>query len=112
MGDARGRDVPALPAGPRRAVRKVDVLAVEAEALVEPAELVQHGAPKQQEGAEHPVRLDRLVRLVAVEVRLRREDAAQWSPPDDRPGHGREAPARRLSRSIAIQELRRDDARP
>src|SRR3954468_12272198 len=47
----RLRDVPALPAGARRAVLQVDVLAVEAEALVEPAELLEHLAPQEQEGA-------------------------------------------------------------
>src|SRR3954453_21812207 len=56
--DDRGRHVPALPARPCGAVGEVDVLAVEAEALVEAAELVEHRAAQKQEAAEHPVRLD------------------------------------------------------
>ena len=51
------RDEPALPAGLPGPVAEVDVLAVEAEAFVEAAELVEHLAAQEEERAEHPVRL-------------------------------------------------------
>jgi hypothetical protein len=53
------RHVPALPARLRRSVPEVDV-AVEPKALVEAAELFEHLAAQEQEGAEHPVGRDRL----------------------------------------------------
>jgi hypothetical protein len=67
--DGRARDVPPVPARLRGAITQVDVLAVEAEALVEAAELLEHRATEQQEAAEHPVGLDGLRRpLVQVVV--------------------------------------------
>ncbi len=94
----RGGHVPALPTGLRRSVAELDVLAVEPEALVEATELLQHLAPEQKEGAEHPVRLHRLgwvlveqvVRALALE-RARR--VAERRPSDERACHGREAAA-------------------
>src|SRR3954464_4722264 len=75
----RAGDVPALPAGLRRAVLQVDVLAVEAERGIESAELVEHRPAQEQEAAEHPVDLHGLVRqrLVEVEVAALRDDAPE-----------------------------------
>jgi hypothetical protein len=56
------------PSPPGGAVAEVDVLAVEAEALVEVAELLEHLAPQQEECREHPVGLDRLRRAVVEQV--------------------------------------------
>src|SRR4029079_7601712 len=66
--DDRLRDVPALPAGFRRAVAEVDVLSVEPVARVEAAELVEHLPPEEEEGREHPVGLRRLRGPVLEEV--------------------------------------------
>ena len=44
--------MPALPAALRGSVGEIDVLAIEAEALVEAAELVEHLPAQEQEGAE------------------------------------------------------------
>ena len=87
--DDGGRHVPALPARVRGAVAEVDVLAVEAEARVEAAELVEHRAAQEQEGAEHPVGLDRLGRaLVEVVVRalalVAADELAQRRAADER----------------------------
>src|ERR1700742_302898 len=65
--DDGSRDVPARPARAPCAVTEVDVLAVEEEALVEAAELVEQSTAQHQEAAEHPVGLDRLGRAL-VEV--------------------------------------------
>src|SRR5204862_1252873 len=83
--DDRRRDVPPLPAGLPGSVAEVDVLAVEAEALVEAAELVEHRAAEHEERAEHPVGLDRLGGpLVEEVVRGRRlGDAAERRPADE-----------------------------
>src|SRR5690349_9058074 len=74
--DDGGRDVPPLPPGLHRAVLKIDVLAVEAEALVEAAELLEHRPAHEQEPAEHPIRLNGLAGrgLVEVEVPALRDD--------------------------------------
>ena len=115
--DGRLRDVPALPAGLRGPVAEVDVLAVEAEALVEAAELVEHLAAQEEEGGEHPVGLDRLGRPVLEQVvvelpGLRAEDRAQRRPPDDRAADRREAAARGLPAAVREEQLRADHARP
>ena len=68
MVDDRRGHVPALPAGLRRAVVEVDVLAVHPEARVPAADLVEHRAAQQQERAEHPVRLHRLGRALVEQV--------------------------------------------
>ena len=97
--DDRRRHVPALPAGLHGAVLKVDVLAVEAKALVEPAELLEHRAAQHQEAAEHPVGRHRRLgrRLVeVVVVALPRIDEPKRRAPHDRPEHGREPPPRGL----------------
>src|SRR3712207_5369274 len=64
----RSRHVPALPARLRRPVAEVDVLPVEPEALVEPAEVLEHFAPEEEERAKHPVCLHRLARPLVEEV--------------------------------------------
>src|ERR1044072_5149949 len=84
----RGRDVPALPASLRGAVAEVDVLAVEAEAGVEAAQLVEHRAAQQDEAAEEPVRLRGLRRILAEVIvralaRERRQQTAQRRPADE-----------------------------
>jgi hypothetical protein len=86
----RGGDVPALPASRRSPVGEVDVLAVEAEAFVEAAELVEHLAAEQQERAEHPVGFDRIGGPVVVEVPLGVQPAAKRRSAHDRPAHRRE----------------------
>ena len=107
----RGRDVPALPAGLRGPVAQVDVLAVEAEALVEAAQLVQHLAAQEQEGAQHPVGFDRLGRLVRRRSAARRSrTAAERRAPDDRPRDGREAAPGGLPRPVRVEERRPGDA--
>src|SRR6476659_8112651 len=55
-------NVPAFPTRFRGSVTEVDVLAVEPEAGIEPAELVDHLAAKEQERGEHPVSVNRLGR--------------------------------------------------
>src|SRR3954467_12378125 len=57
------RHVPPLPPGTQRAVLQGDVLAVQAEALVEPAELLEHRPPQEQEAAPHPIGPHPLLRL-------------------------------------------------
>src|SRR5918999_3105217 len=115
MLDDRRWDVPALPTGLRGAVAEVDVFAVQAEALVEAAQLVEHRAAEHQEPAEHPVRLDRLVRLLVEQVvgalaAPRRKEQAQRRAAYERPEHGREAPSRRLPRAVGVAHLRSGDA--
>src|SRR6266536_4897305 len=66
--DHGSRDVPALPACLRRAVTELDVLAVEAEALVEAPELVKPLATEKEERAQHPVCGDRLARALVQQV--------------------------------------------
>src|SRR4051812_36735892 len=65
-----GGHIPALPARLRRAVRDIDVFAVEPEAGVEPAELLEHRAAQEHETTEQPVRLHRLLRLLPEVVVL------------------------------------------
>ena len=83
----RGRDVPALPAGQHRAVLRGRCPRRRGGTLVEAAELVEHRPAQEQEAAEHPVGLDRLVRarLVEMEVVALVHELAQRRPPDDRP---------------------------
>src|SRR6266545_851182 len=97
--DGRG-DVPTLPPRPRRAITQVDVLAVEAKAGVEAADLVEHVAAEENEPAEQPVRLHR-PRDVLAEVVVRTL-AFQWTQhapkrcaAAERSAHGREAATRR-----------------
>src|SRR5256886_15628696 len=66
----RAGHVPALPAGLARAVREVDVVAVETEAFVEAAELVEHLAAEEEEAAEQPVRRSRLPGVLVQEGAL------------------------------------------
>ena len=106
--------VPALPAGLGGPVAEVDVLAVEAEALVEPAELVEHLAAQKQERGEHPVGLDRLGRALVEQVvvdlaRLRAQGLPERRSPDDRAADGRESAARRLPACRRGTQLRADD---
>src|SRR5437773_7697840 len=97
MVDRHGlRDVPPLPAGLAGAVGEVDLLAVEVVALVEAAELLEQLAAEEEEGAEQPVGLDRLGRVLVEEVvaalaLLRLQHAPERGPADDRSAHGREA---------------------
>src|SRR3954451_13195447 len=65
-----GRHVPALPARLRSSVGEIDVFAVEPEAGVEAAEVLEHRATQEHKAAEKPVRRHRLVRLVAEVVVL------------------------------------------
>ncbi len=107
--------VPALPAGAGGAVAEVDVLAVEAEALVEAAELLEHRAAQEQEAAEHPVGLDRLGRplvevVVAALVLVRVDEEPQRRAADERAADGREAAPRRLPRAVRVAHLRAGDA--
>src|SRR6266545_1712112 len=111
----RLRYVPALPAGLRHPVTQLDVLAVQPEAFVEAAELVERGPPKEEESAEHPVGLDRLGRALVEEIvptlpALRAKEPPQRGPAHQRPGYRREAAARRLPRSIGVAKLRTRDA--
>src|SRR5215203_5313692 len=62
------RNVPALPTSLRGPVGEVDVLAIQPEAFVEAAELVERFAAQEQEGAEHPVDLRRLLRRLVEDV--------------------------------------------
>jgi hypothetical protein len=114
VGDDGVGHVPALPAGLRGAVAEVDVLAVEAEAGVEAAELVQQLPSQEQERAEHPVRLHRLrrelVELVVLDLaRLRAQDLPERRPAHDGASDRREPAARRLACSIRILQLRPED---
>src|SRR5437773_6806205 len=115
MPNGRLGDVPALPAGPRRAVTEIDVLSVEAVTLVEAAQLVEHVAPQEEERGEHPVGLDRLGRPLVEQVVvplpcLRMEERTEGSPPDDRAADRREAAARRLPAAVRELEPRPDPA--
>src|SRR5690349_17832807 len=98
--DGRLRHVPAFPAGLSGAVAEVDVLAVETEAVVEPAQLVEHLSAQEQERREHPVGLNRFGRafvesVVVTLAALRVEEGAEGRSPDDRAADRREAAARR-----------------
>src|SRR5919108_3970870 len=108
MPDDRVRDVPALPAGLGSSIGEVDLLAVEAVAVVEAAELVEHLAAQEQERAQHPVGLDRLLRPLVEQVviplaLLRAEQAPQRRPAENRAGDGREAAPSRLPRAVGVQ---------
>ncbi len=110
----RGRDVPALPPGLRGAVVEVDVLAVHPVAGVPAADLVEHRAAQQEEGAEHRVCFHGLVgplveQVVAALPFERREQLPQRRPPDERAADGRKAAARRLPRAVAVEHLRTAD---
>src|ERR1700693_817005 len=105
VADGGLRDEPALPAGPLGAVAEVDILAIEAKALVEAAELVEHLAPKEEEGAEHPVGLHRLCgtlldQVVAALPLLRLEQTPEGRASHDRARDRREAPGWSLERSV------------
>src|SRR5690349_2151994 len=111
----RSRDVPALPSGLRGAVAEVDVLAVEAEAGVEAAELLEHRAAQEHEAAEQPVRRDRsvglVVEVVVLALRLeRRAQATQRRAPDERAADGRKAPTRRDQLAVDAEHARAGDA--
>src|SRR5580765_5702845 len=108
-------DVPALPAGLRGAVAEVDVLAVEAEAGVEPADLSQHRATQEHEAAEHPVGLHGGGRVLAeVVVRLLllewRSKPTERRSPYERPANCREAPSRRDELAVETEHARAGDA--
>ena len=115
--DARRGHVPPFPARAHRAVAEVDVLDVVTVALVPAAELVEHHATHEEECAEQPVGLDRLVDVL-VEVVVRRagaragEEQPQRRPADERATHGREAPPRRLPRAVGPRDARAGDSAP
>ena len=111
------RDVPALPAGPGRAVTEVDLLAVHPKAFVEPAELLEHRPPEEEAAAEHPVGAHGLRRplvedVVPALVLERRPQPAQGRTADEGASDGREAAAGRLPAAIGVRELRARDATP
>src|SRR4051794_31723962 len=96
---ARRRHVPPLPPRPRGAVAEVDVLAVHAEARVEAADRVEQLAAQEQERAEQPVGLDRLLRPLVQQVvpalaLERREQQPPRRPAYERPARRRGAPPR------------------
>src|ERR1051326_4741520 len=98
VADDRRRDVPALPARLRGAIAEIDVLAVQREAGVEAAELVEHRAAEAEEAAEQPVGLHRLDGLLAevvvgVLVRERRGKPAKRCPPHEGAAHRRKPAA-------------------
>src|SRR5438477_81000 len=98
--DDGARHIPALPARLRGSVTEIDILSVEPEAGVEPAELFEHRAAEEHEASEEPVRLHRLVRLVVEVVVVvlpleRRPETPQRRTAHERAADGREAAARR-----------------
>src|SRR5438874_11615664 len=106
--DRRG-DAPALPACPGGPVAEVDVLAVHAEAAVEATELVQHRPAQEEEGAEHPVRLDGLRRPLVEEVvpplaAERPEGEAEGRAPDEGAADGGKATPGRLPGAVRVDE--------
>ena len=107
--------VPTLPAGFRRAVAELDVLAVEPKVFVEAAQLFQHLALHQQEGGEHPIRLHgferSLVEQVVVALPLEgTQRVAKRGPADERAGYRRKAALRGLPAPVRIAQLRAGDA--
>src|SRR5919202_6474441 len=98
---ARLGDEPPLPTRLRGAIAEVDVLAVEAEALVEATEFVEHLAAQEQERAHHPVGLDRGRRAVVQQVvrplpPLGIEEEPERRPAEQRRPECREATTRSL----------------
>src|SRR5207244_10348826 len=104
------RDVPALPARAFGPVGEVDVVAVEAVALVEPAEVVQHLAAEEEERAEQPVRGDGLDRALVEQVVAalavgRVEQEPERRAADEGAADGREAPPRGLAAAVRVAQL-------
>src|SRR6202162_4587596 len=117
VADGGLRDEPALPAGPLGAVAEVDILAIEAKGLVDDAELVEHLARKEQEGADHPVGLHRLCgtlldQVVAALPLLRLEQTPEGRASHDRAPDRRGAPAGSLKRSVRVAQERSGDPTP
>src|SRR5215213_3431981 len=112
-----GGHVPALPARLRGAVGEIDVFAVEPEAGVEAAELLEHRAAQEHETPEEPIRPHRLVRLVAEVVVLalpleRRTQTAQRRAARERAAYRREPATRRHELAMNAGHARTGDSAP
>ena len=117
VNDGGGGNEPALPARAHRPVAEIDVLAVEAEAVVEAAELIEHLTPQEDERADQPLGVGGLGRLLVQEVvvALARpwvEEPAKRRPADERaPDRGKGSTAR-LPAAVRVAQLRADHTRP
>src|SRR4030095_319059 len=109
--DDRFGHVPAFPAGLRGPVAEVDVLAVETEAGIEAAEVVEHLAAKQEDRGRHPVGRSglrrALVELVVVDLScLRAQGLPQGRAADERASDRRGAASRGLPAGVWELPLR------